>query len=81
MPLFQTKRRKAEEVETTQLKLREGEGRANPRLSTLLSLQTSEPFATPPPHPPYFYSTFPFHEKILVFPPESVIDRLEVAAQ
>lgn len=38
----------------TVVKLPEGEGRANPQLSTLLSLQTSEPFATPHPHPPLF---------------------------
>lgn len=66
MPLFQTKRRKVEEVETTQLKLREGEGRANPRLSTLLSLQTSEPFATPPlptSPPALFLLHIPFSRK------------------
>lgn len=69
------KRGKVEEKETTQLKLLEGEGRANPWLSTLLSLQTSEPFANAPLH---FYFALPFrwHTKMLVFPPESVTDRL-----
>lgn len=43
---------------TTQLKLLQGEGRANPWLSTLLSLHTSEPFANAPLH---FYFTLPFH--------------------
>lgn len=68
--------KKVEKAETTQLKLLEGEGRANPRLSTLLSLQSSEPFApptpTPAPPPLHFYSALPFHMKMLVFPPESV---------
>lgn len=74
------KGKKVEEKETTQLKLLEGEGRANPWLSTLLSLQTSEPFANAPLH---FYLALPFHwhTKMLWFPPESVTDRLQVAAQ
>lgn len=46
------KTKKVQEKDTTQLKLLEGEGRANPWLSTPLSLQTSEPFANPPPPPP-----------------------------
>lgn len=52
-----TDKRKVEEKETTQLKLLEGKGRANPWLSTLLSLQTSEPFANAPLHF-YFASLF-----------------------
>lgn len=65
----------------TVVKLPEGEGRANPQLSTLLSLQTSEPFAPPPPTPHCFFCALAFHMKMLVFAPESMTGCPPVAEQ
>ena len=57
----------------TQAKLLEGEGCDNPWLSTLLSLQTSQPFANAPSLPDFniYLPRFPFHSFTSVFSPET----------